>query len=113
MSILPIGGGTLSVSGGGGSAQSVTAYVCNPKTGASGEYAGIAFNSLAIIGGICLGAKAGGVFALFGDDDAGAQIDAAALSGTRLRTQLLTTTSIDASSTGSASISPARNSTLS
>jgi hypothetical protein len=80
MSLLPIGGGTLNVSG-SGTATSVTAFVCNAKTKAHGEYTGFAFNSLATIGGVHYGCKAGGVHALSGDTDAGTAIGATALSG--------------------------------
>lgn len=80
MSLLPIGDGTLNVSG-SGTASSVTAFVCNAKTKAHGEYTGFAFNSLATIGGVHYGCKAGGIHTLAGATDAGTAIDASALTG--------------------------------
>lgn len=80
MSLLPIGGGTLEVSG-TATAQDVTAYVCNAATGAQGEYTNYPFNSLAVIGGVALGCVATGVFALSGGTDAGTAIDAVVTSG--------------------------------
>jgi hypothetical protein len=80
MSLLPIGGGTLNVSG-SGTATSVTAFVCNAKTKAHGEYTGFVFNSLATIGGAHYGCKPTGVHALSGDTDGLTAIDATALTG--------------------------------
>jgi hypothetical protein len=80
MSLLPIGGGTLNVSG-SGTATSVTAFVCNAKTKAHGEYTGFSFNSLATIGGVHYGCKAGMIHSIGGATDAGTAIDAVGMTG--------------------------------
>lgn len=51
-------------------------WAVNAETGASSRYASYGFNSYAVIGGVAYGAKASGIFALEGDDDAGEPIQA-------------------------------------
>ena len=51
-------------------------WAVNAETGASSRYASYGFNSYAVICGVAYGAKASGIFALEGDDDAGEPIQA-------------------------------------
>lgn len=80
MSLLPIAGGNLDVSG-TGSAADVNGYVCNMSTGAHGEYTNFAFNSLANIGGVIYGCLPTRVHSLTGTTDNGTAIGASCLTG--------------------------------
>jgi hypothetical protein len=80
MSLLPIAGGTLNLSG-TISAEDITSVVVNIKTGAISEYANFDFNSMAKIGGKYFGLKSDRLLELTGGTDEGVEIDSAFLTG--------------------------------
>jgi hypothetical protein len=80
MSLLPISGGNLNVSG-TGTTEDVAGVAVNTSHGGVSEYTNFPFNSIMVLGGTSYGATGTTVYQLSGERDITADVDAAFLTG--------------------------------